>query len=217
LTRRHVDVSTRSSLFPPGHAAAEGEQQVALVASARREGLLRVHAFRLRREDLEDCYSQATLELILRVRRDGPFADSSHLANAIEQRFLSRVTDRRRAIAGRSPMQAALEGASLLGAGAGRIELADRRAEVERTVIIRHDLRRIQALAQRLTRDQRLVLATQLADTSRSEFCARHGWSIEKYRKVAQRAHARLRALVALDEGVPSVASPSEQSAGSCP
>jgi hypothetical protein len=26
-----------------------------------------------------------------------------------------------------------------------------------------------------------------------SEFCARHGWSAEKYRKVAQRARAKLR------------------------
>jgi hypothetical protein len=48
---------------------------VAVVASARRDLMLRVHAFRLRREDLEDCYGQATLELMLRVRRGGSFAD----------------------------------------------------------------------------------------------------------------------------------------------
>jgi DNA-directed RNA polymerase specialized sigma24 family protein len=179
--------------------------------------LLRVHSFRLRREDLEDCYSQATLELILRARRDRAFLERAHIAHAIEQRFLSRVMDRRRALAGRSPMQAALEGASLLGDGVGRVELADSRAEVERAVIMRHDLRRIQRLAQLLTSDQRLVLATQLADTSRNEFCAAHGWSVEKYRKVAQRARARLRDLIALDEAVPSAATPSEQGAGSCP
>jgi hypothetical protein len=55
---------------------------VAAVASARRDLMLRVHAFRLRREDLEDCYGQATLELMLRVRRGGSFADRGHIANA---------------------------------------------------------------------------------------------------------------------------------------
>jgi len=30
----------------------------------------------------------------------------------------------------------------------------------------------------------------------RIEFCQRYGWSFEKYRKVAQRARARLRALM---------------------
>ena len=29
-----------------------------------------------------------------------------------------------------------------------------------------------------------------------AEFCARFGWSVEKYRKVAQRARAKLRVLV---------------------
>jgi hypothetical protein len=56
-----------------GHARAL--EEVAAVASARRDLMLRVHAFRLRREDLEDCYGQATLELMLRVRKGGVFAD----------------------------------------------------------------------------------------------------------------------------------------------
>ncbi len=32
-----------------------------------------MHCHRLRREDLEDCYSQATLELVAHVRRGGGF------------------------------------------------------------------------------------------------------------------------------------------------
>ncbi|HEY4427910.1 MAG TPA: hypothetical protein VGN08_06880 [Solirubrobacteraceae bacterium] len=48
--------------------------QVALVARARRDLLLRAHRFRLRREDLEDCYSQATLELITRALRGATWA-----------------------------------------------------------------------------------------------------------------------------------------------
>jgi hypothetical protein len=47
---------------------------VALVASARRGLLLRVHRHRLRPEDLEDCHSQATLELIAHVKAGGSFA-----------------------------------------------------------------------------------------------------------------------------------------------
>jgi hypothetical protein len=46
---------------------------VALVARAKRELLLGVHRHRLRREDLEDCFSQATFELIASARR-GAFA-----------------------------------------------------------------------------------------------------------------------------------------------
>jgi hypothetical protein len=34
------------------------------------------------------------------------------------------------------------------------------------------------------------------AETGCAEFCARHSWSREKYRKVSQRARARLRELL---------------------
>ncbi len=94
-------------------------QEVAVVASARRELLLRAHRYRLRREDLEDCYSQATLELVVRARSGARFASRTHVAHVIEQRFLSRILDRRRALSGRSPIQAALEGASPLGEAGG--------------------------------------------------------------------------------------------------
>jgi hypothetical protein len=55
---------------------------VALVARARRELLLRAHRFKLRREDLEDCYSQATLELLARARNGHAFSNRLHLGNA---------------------------------------------------------------------------------------------------------------------------------------
>ncbi len=66
---------------------------------------------------------------------------------------------------------------------------------------LREELRRVRALAWSLTSDQRLVLAAQIGQIECSEFCLRYGWSAEKYRKVAQRARARLRALMLIDEG----------------
>ena len=96
-----------------------------------------------------------------------------------------------------------------------QIDVVDVRAELEALVILRHDLRRMQALAQQLSVDQRLVLAAQIAQMSPADLCRLNDWSLEKYRKVAQRARARLRALIALDEaGVPSVARPSEEETG---
>jgi DNA-directed RNA polymerase specialized sigma24 family protein len=205
---------------PAGRAPVnDWAEEVALVARARRELLLRVHRHRLRREDLEDCYSQATLELLKRTMKGGRFAGRVHIANALEQRFLSRVQDRRRALSGRSPMQAALETAMSIGAGAeDQIEIVDVRAELEQLVIQRLELRRLQALLEELSDDQRMVLAGQLGQVGCAEFCRRFGWSAEKYRKVAQRARARLRRLMtAEDEAVPPAAGASEQSAGTCP
>jgi DNA-directed RNA polymerase specialized sigma24 family protein len=189
---------------------------VALVVRAKRDLLLRVYRYQLRREDLEDCYGQATLELVAYVRRGGGFADRLHLGNLLEQRYLSRVRDRRRALSGRSPMQAALESSlSLGGAGDEGIEIVDVRADLEKLVMLRHELRRIGRYAQNLTPDQRLVLACQLGSMSPREFCSRSGWSTEKYRKVAQRARARLRALMAAAEtDVPLTVPTSEQEEG---
>lgn len=184
-------------------SVAERVELVALVADSRRAFLLRAHRFRLRYEDLEDCYGQATLELIRQARGGRSFANDRHLASVLEQRFLSRINDRRRALAGRSPMQAALEGALALDGYAGEervIQLADSRAEPERLVLARHELRRVQALASTLSEDQRLVLAAQIAQLGCAEFCRHYGWSPEKYRKVAQRARARLRQLLEREE-----------------
>jgi hypothetical protein len=191
-------------------------QEVALIVRARRELLLRAHRHRLRREDLEDCYSQATLELVAQAQKGAAFSTRQHLANVLEQRFLSRIHDRRRALGGRSPMQAALETAmSIGGAEEEQIEIADARAELEKLVILRAELRRLGSLARELSADQRLVLASQLGQVPRADFCRRHDWSAEKYRKVAQRARTRLRRLMSDEEpDVPPAAPLSEQGTG---
>jgi DNA-directed RNA polymerase specialized sigma24 family protein len=192
-------------------------EDVALVARARRELLLRVHRHRLRREDLEDCYSQATLELVADAHRGASYGSRRDLETAIERRFVSRIRDRRRALAGRSPMQAALERSLSLDATGGEaIDVVDARAELEKLVILRLELRRVQALIRELTPDQRLVLISQVAlQMPRAEFCRRYGWSPEKYRKVAQRARTRLRRLMSTEApAVPSPRGPSEEETG---
>jgi hypothetical protein len=190
-------VGGRSSA-PAAARRVDVAEQVADVACAKRDLLLRAHRHRLRREDLEDCFSQATLELVAYARRGGAFTDRRHMGNALELRFLSRVRDRRRALGGRSPMQAALDSAiSLGGAGDEELAIVDRRAEVEQLAMLRHDLRRLEQLARELTADQRLVLASQ------RDFCRCFEWSAEKYRKVAQRARARLRRLMAAEHACP--------------
>jgi hypothetical protein len=193
-------------------------QEIALVAQARRELLLRAYRHRLRKEDLEDCYGQATLELLAQARagggtgagatgapreggRDaggrGSHLTRTHMANLLEQRFVSRIHDRLRALRGRSPAQAMLDHALPLSDAANGIEVADVRAEVDKLVMLRLDLRSLGQVIGELTSDQRLVLVS-LAESGTDcvEFCERHGWSKEKYRKVSQRARARLRELL---------------------
>ena len=172
-------------------------EAVALIAAARRGRLLRVHRRRLRWEDLEDCYSQATLELVARSRRT-PFVSHQHILNSLEQKFLSRIEDRRRAIGGRSAIETAIARAVPVDSpDHGASDLEDRGAAVEHQVIARIELRRLREVIADLSRDQQLVLASQVyVDMGAGEFCARHGWSVEKYRKVAQRARGKLRGLV---------------------
>jgi len=162
------------------------------VARTRRELLLAYHRRQLGPEDLEDCYSQATLELLTRARRGEAFSDAAHIASALEQKFLSRIHDRRRALSGRSPIQAALAGSLPIGSACSGIDVTDARADVEHLILLRHDLRSIVRLSHELSGDQRLVLASQLMGESCAEFCRKHRWSKEKYRKVAQRGRARL-------------------------
>ncbi len=179
------------------------------MARSRRELLLACHRRRLGHEDLEDCYSQATLELLTRARRGEGFTDAAHIANALEQKFLSRIHDRRRALNGRSPIQAALAGSLALAVGAGGgVDVADARADVELLVCLREDLRSVVRLSRELSDDQRLVLASQLSgEEGCAEFCRRHGWSTEKYRKVSQRGRARLlRLLTGAATRAPAVA-----------
>jgi DNA-directed RNA polymerase specialized sigma24 family protein len=172
---------------------------VALVVRARRETLLRAHSRRLRREDLEDCFGQAALELVVRARQGMPFRSRAHIAHVLEQRFLSRIYDRRRALSGRSDAQTTFEHALAAGLFSDdEPQVADPRAEIEQIVELRLELARLRLLASQLTPDQRLVLACQVSlQWGSDEFCARFGWSREKYRKVAQRARARLKRLAA--------------------
>jgi DNA-directed RNA polymerase specialized sigma24 family protein len=214
---RHPCVSTRYAQPRPVSWLPDPAEQVALVARAKRAGLLRAHRRRLRREDLEDCLSQAVLELVAGARGGQRFSSRTHLENALEQRFLSRVQDRRRALGGRSPLQAALEGALPLGGPREReVEVVDPRAEIHPLVMRRLELLRVQKLAPRLSSDQRLVLACQVAlGMNRAEFCSKFGWSFEKYRKVAQRARARLRVLIEAEPWEVK-AEPCEVEAGPC-
>jgi DNA-directed RNA polymerase specialized sigma24 family protein len=180
-----------------GLRASDPADAVARVAAEKRGVLLRVYRQWLRREDLEDCYGQATLELLQRARRGGGFEGRAHIANALEQKLCSRIHDRRRALAGRSAVESALAGALQLGeAERGGVDVPDPRAGVEDLVLARLELQRLLRLSRRLTRDQRLVLACQLRlEDSTRELSARLGWSQEKYRKVAQRGRAQLRRL----------------------
>jgi hypothetical protein len=187
---------------------------VAAVAAAKREVLLRVHRHRLRREDLEDAYAQASLELVVLARRGRPFASRGHIANSLEQRFLARVQDRRRAVSGRSPIAAALEGAVSLGASDDVIDLPDERADPLRVAIARDELARMRGHLSALTHDQRLLLESQLSEITCEEMCATQGWTREKYRKVAQRARGRMRSLMTDGDAVPLSRVGSEQTPG---
>jgi DNA-directed RNA polymerase specialized sigma24 family protein len=179
-------------------AGLDPAEEVALVAHSARTLLLSAYRAWLRQDDLEDCHSQATLELVAQARRgELRYSSRAHLRSLFQLRFVSRVRDRRRALRGRSPAQAMLDGALSQPGGDGRaVEVADPRADVERLTLLRHELRALQRAADGLSADQRLVLACQIAlQMSAGEFCATFGWSAEKHRKVAQRARARLRRL----------------------
>ncbi len=189
---RAMGVAVRQAISDPAEV-------VARVAAARRELLLRAHRQRLRYEDLEDCYSQATLELVVRSRRS-PFANPDHVKNALEQKFVSRINDRRRALAGRSGIEAAIANALPVdSASSAAPEVEDRGAAVERHVEMHADIRRLREVMAELTADQRLVLHSQVnLQMESQDFCERYEWSAEKFRKVAQRGRAKLRGL--LDE-----------------
>jgi DNA-directed RNA polymerase specialized sigma24 family protein len=170
---------------------------VARLAHARRELLLRAHRQRLPPEDLEDAYSQATLELVARARHGPPFKSLSHLEHSLNQKLESRIADRRRALAGRSPMQAALARSLPLG-GSPLFELGDCSPSVEERVETEFELSRLREVALDLTVDMRLVLVGQVVlGLSCAEFCESQGWTHERFRKVAQRAREKLRRLVA--------------------
>ena len=177
--------------FAGNAVSRDPAETVAQIAADRRGRLLRIHRRRLRWEDLEDCYSQATLELVARSRRS-PFASRDHVLNALEQKFLSRIEDTRRAISGRSAIESAIARAVPVDSPEhGVADLEDRAAAVEERVIAMAELRQLREVIGDLSRDQQLVLASQVCvDMSASEFCARYGWSGEKYR-LCRRRHKR--------------------------
>ena len=171
------------------------------MARAKRELLLRVHRHRLRgrisrtatARRRSSCSRTRARRALLQPRRtsrtlsSSGFSRGSTIAGA---RSRDAARCRRRS---RRPCRSTASSRS-------RSSVVDVRAELETLVMLREDLRRVRALAQELTPDQRLVLACQVGlQMAPAEFCRRYGWSPEKYRKVAQRARARLRQLIALD------------------
>src|SRR3954454_2829411 len=84
-----------------GLDGADPADGVATVLLAKRDVLLRVYRDRLPYEDLEDCLGQAALELVTRARAGG-LQGERHIANALEQKFVSRIIDGQRAL-GRRP------------------------------------------------------------------------------------------------------------------
>jgi DNA-directed RNA polymerase specialized sigma24 family protein len=169
-------------------------EAIATVAISGWQRLLRIHHHRLRRPDLEDCLGQATLELLAAAARGQRFADTAAIRAALAKRFESRIIDRQRALGGRSPITASLHHATRLDTVTDTV--ATTRGDPLARFLEREQLARLTIAIGQLTPDQRLVLSSQLNGHQRPvQFCARHGWSVEKYRKTAQRARAKLRRL----------------------
>ena len=177
------------------HRAPDAEL-LAEVAIELRPRLLRAYRGRLSREDLEDAYSQALIELLARAQRTA-FTSADHIRNALQQKFDSRICDQRRALAGRSPARNAEATAirldqttapELMG-GPDPAELVLQQEELDRVIASIGDL----------TDDQRLALASELSGEPPRALCRRTGWSSAKQRKVAQRARKRLRADVGFE------------------
>jgi len=183
---------TTRQLADLGSGRLDPADVIARVATANWQRLLRIHHYRLRHADLEDCLGQAILELLAAVSRGERFAEDA-IVVALDRRFQSRIIDRQRALAGRSPITAATHKATPIHT----IEVAiPAPGGPLARLLQREQLNRLAAAIRELTADQRLVLHSQLHGQERpGEFCARHGWSVEKYRKTAQRARARLRHL----------------------
>jgi DNA-directed RNA polymerase specialized sigma24 family protein len=164
---------------------------IAREALALRATLIRANRSSASREDLEDLYSQAVLELLARAERDPTLTSPDHIRRALRQKFDSRILDHHRAAAGRSPATHARARTrpldDTLNQHVGDPDGLDQ-------LVARETLRELAAAIRELTRDQQLVLASQLNGETPRECCRHTGWTIDKYRKTAQRARARLRA-----------------------
>ena len=176
--------------------ARDQVDSIAIAAAANWQRLLRIHHRRLPAADLEDCLGQALLELLVAAEHGRTqFADREAALAALDRRFESRITDRHRAIGGRSPISAALHQAQPLDTIGDETPTAAMAADPLRRVLDRETLSQIAQALGELTADQRLVLLAQLHGERPGEFCARHAWSVAKYRKTLSRARARLRVL----------------------
>lgn len=164
---------------------------IAREAIGLRSCLIRTHHHAARWEDLEDLYSQSVLELLARAQRDPTLNSAAHIRAALRQKFEARILDHHRAAAGRSPAAAAREHARQLDDHTD--QLATHR-DPAADLANREALREVLAAWRQLTDDQRLVITSQLDDEQPRDCCARVGWTLEKYRKVAQRGRARLTA-----------------------
>jgi len=163
---------------------------IAREALALRATLIRAYRSSASREDLEDLYSQAVIELLARAERDPTLTSPDHIRHALRQKFDSRILDHHRAVAGRSPATHARARTrpldDTLHQHAGERDGLDQ-------LIARETLRELAAAIRELTPDQQLVLASQLNGETPRDCCGHTGWTIDKYRKTAQRARARLR------------------------
>ncbi len=173
------------------HEGGDPARLVAEVAAEKWAVLLGSYEGRLEREELEDCLSQATLELIRGVRAGRCFEGAEHVANALELRFRSRIVDQYRARSAR-PAVVALD-----REGEEGFVLEDPAPRFEREVEARVELARLRELVGELSADEQRVLALQAAGVSRGEICARLGWKLERYRSTARRATNKLSGLVA--------------------
>jgi DNA-directed RNA polymerase specialized sigma24 family protein len=178
------------------HDTHDQVDTIAIAAATNWTRLLRVHHRRLPAADLEDCLSQALLELLVAAEqgRTG-FADRAAALTALDRRFQSRIIDRHRAHNGRSPITTALHHARPLDTITDAARPGAAGDPVQR-LLDRETLTRIAGAVGELTPNQRLALLAQLHGERPGEFCARHGWSPAKHRKTLQRARARLRLLL---------------------
>ena len=148
------------------------------------------------------AYSQAVLELLARGARRAavrqPRAPRQRARAALP---LARARPPPRAARPQPAAGRAWRRAVVGGPGERELELADPRAEVHPLVAHRLELR--QVARARAPADPRPAARARLPGRPRGwtapSSASRYGWSHEKYRKVAQRARARLRRLAAAE------------------
>jgi hypothetical protein len=177
-------------------STAEQYRWIAEAVARKRAGLILAYRTKLREEEVEECISQAVVELLARARRGAGFASPLHASRALEQKVRSRVIDRLRAFSGRSPLLAELA-RSRSRDQTDRVgeRLADPRLGVEELVCLRQLLGLIPEAARELTVSQRTALALEVAGVPAVAW----GWSPGKRRKLCARGRIKLRASAALE------------------